>query len=268
MNEHKPDGYNTKENNQPDNNNLTVKVVENSTDAQGGASGGAQGMRDVLSKIKSDEVRMKPKAYFTLKAVGLVVVATLTLIVSALVLSYLIFSIRVSGHFFLLGFGKEGWYAFLTLFPWTALILDLILLIALDRLLQQFRFGYRIPLIYLGIGTLAFTFSFGILINDTPLHGMLMERAEQERLPVIGGFYRELRESPPSEGIFVGTVEEVQGNSLILEIGPMKWDVFPESSPHTVQIMQTLKTGDELFVAGTTTGDVIHAYGVEKMVGN
>src|SRR5580698_7616507 len=94
----------------------------------------------LLEKIKANQVHMKSKSYFMVKAILFMVLLVLTLIMSALVLSYIIFSLSVSGHLFLLGYGAQGIGAFLTLFPWLLLIIDLLFIFLLDRFLRYFRF--------------------------------------------------------------------------------------------------------------------------------
>ena len=97
----------------------------------------------VLEKIRKGEVQMRPKAYFILKILLLIITILCILITSSLLISFIFFSIRISGKFFLLDFGVRGVLGFLVHFPWKILMVEVILIILLEWLLKNFKFGYR-----------------------------------------------------------------------------------------------------------------------------
>ncbi len=59
----------------------------------------------VLDKIQSGDISMRPKYYFFLKVAAVTLVSFLVLIISSFLVSFVVFSIVQSGRLFLLGFG-------------------------------------------------------------------------------------------------------------------------------------------------------------------
>jgi hypothetical protein len=137
----------------------------------------------ILEKIKSGEVNMKPKYYFILKLVALALTVFLTFILSTMLVSYVIFSIKISGQVFLLGFGAKGLYHFFIALPWFILFLDLVLIFFLDWLLKSFKFGYNSSVMFLFVVTLVSITVLASLINSTSFHRDMMIRAEGRGLP-------------------------------------------------------------------------------------
>lgn len=224
----------------------------------------------ILEKIKSGNVKMKPRAYFILQVVLLVIVASLVLASSSIIASYIIFGIRASGHQFLLGFGLRGIWIFFLTFPWLILALDIALVVVFDRLVKQFKFGYRSPLVYLLAATLFLTVGAAFLINMTSFHRQLLLRAEKRQLPVVGNFYENLRRSARDVGVFRGVVVSVSGNSFILKRSDNDKDESADQwkvvAPDGVEMDSILKPGDNVFVAGIINGNEIRAYGIRKLL--
>lgn len=129
---------------------------------------------NVLEKIKTGQVKMHSKVHFALRFVLFAVLVAIVLLTSVLILSYLLFSIRISGGLFLLGFGSHGLFLFFALFPWKSLILNILCLLALDVLVKKFRFGYQYPMVYVISGSIAVILLAGFVINVTPLHQFLL----------------------------------------------------------------------------------------------
>jgi hypothetical protein len=82
---------------------------------------------EILQKIKSDDVKMRPRVYFTIKLIILAIISIITLITTVFLFSFVLFSVRASGEMLLLGFGYRGVVIFLSLFPWKTLFLEIVL---------------------------------------------------------------------------------------------------------------------------------------------
>ncbi len=217
---------------------------------------------EVLKKIISGEVAMKPKYYFVLKLCLLVLLVALVFLSSIFLLSYIIFNVRIGGEVFLLGFGKQGLYHFIVAFPWIMLILTTILLLTLDWLLKSFRFGYESPILYLFLFTLVIMTLLGSVINFTSFHKGLMQQAERSKLPFGGGFYDGLRKSHEDRGIFRGEVMSVEEKGFNMK----------HRDEHIIRVitplnmnLSVLNEGDNVFVAGELINGEIRAYGVRKL---
>lgn len=223
-------------------------------------------MEEVLEKIRTGEVRMKPRLYFTCKIVLLVLVTFITLITSAFLISYMIFSLSIGGRMILLGFGWKGVQIFLITFPWALLLAELILLYILELLVKHFRFGYRSPVVYIIGGLFSLSIISGIFINATPIHGFLMERAYQKQLPpVFGGMYDHVRRPPRERGVCRGVVTSIQEHSFTLREDDSDDSERTIFTPPHIDISTFIKVGDTVFVASDTKGSTTRAYGIRKI---
>ena len=220
----------------------------------------------VLEKIRAGQVHMRPRIYFVARLMLTLLVAILALVISALVVSFVFFSVHESGEQFLLGFGSRGILTFLLLFPWASLLLDIVTLLVLEWLLQSFKFGYRISLLAVFLGIFACSTILGILVTLTPLHSVLLNQADQGVLPVIGEMYESIRDSHADRGIFRGSIRSIQGNKIVLVHDDRDHDsddgmqtiILPANYP-------PLNVGDRVYVFGSPSGGVIQAQGIKKL---
>ncbi len=223
----------------------------------------------VLEQIRTGKVHMRPKFYFTLKVLALILTTVVALITSVLLLSYIVFSIRISGQAFLLGFGMQGLLLFFLLFPWKMLLLEIGLIVLLEWLLRHFRFGYRSPLIYTVAGVSSFVLALAFILAMTSLHQMLLKQAEARRLPVFGGFYKDLRRPPREMGVYRGLVTNIEGNTFTIREDIMGNDGTTTRKvlvPPNVEISTLIEIGDSVFVAGDMMNGAIKAYGIRKLI--
>lgn len=226
---------------------------------------------NVLNKIRAGEVRMQPRIYFTLKMILLVVFAFFALVFSSLIISYILFSIRASGELFLLGFGFKGVGIFFELFPWFYLLIDILLLIVLEWLIKHFKFGYRHSIISLIFGLGLFTIFIALLIDVTPVHNLLLRRAERKQLPVIGSMYDHLRRPPKQDGVCGGRVVSVSGNEFVVEHDAMLDNDTDDRrclvvAPSDVTLSTFLHIGDTVYAAGKLDSNgELHAFGITKV---
>ncbi len=130
----------------------------------------------ILKEIRSGQVTMRPRAYFVLQVAALVLLGFVVLVVSVFIFNFIVFSIRINRVDTLLGFGPRGWGAFVRFFPWMWLIVDVTLVTLLEWLLRQFRFGNKIPVLYLLAGLLCMTVLTGAVVDRaTPFNDSLRE---------------------------------------------------------------------------------------------
>lgn len=224
----------------------------------------------VLEKIQSGKINMRPRFYFVLKVAILILVAVLTLLVSSLLVSFIIFSLMASGMLFLFGFGLRGFLMFFLLFPWPLFVLEVVFIILLEWLVKRFKFGYRLSFSRLLLVILSLSVVIGVIIDITPLHRDFQHRAEQRNLPLVGDFYREIRRPQPNQEIFRGVVSDAGTSSFVLN---HKNDGAGSSSqkyfvilPPDVPGFVVPSNGDVVFVAGKLMpdGTAISAYGFQK----
>lgn len=225
----------------------------------------------ILDKIKSGEVNMKPKFYFKLRLIALIVTIFLTFILSITLVSYVLFSISIGGGMSLLGFGAKGIYHFFMALPWFILLLDVLLIVFLDWLLKSFRFGYNSSVLFLFVVTLVSITALASIINSTSFHKNLMYKAENNNLPVAGSFYIGLRKSHGNQGMFRGEIVSIEGTSTIY-IKHNDFDI--DDNDKIIRIIVPINTditsfplniGDNIFIAGDVIDDEIRAYGLHKL---
>lgn len=218
--------------------------------------------QQVLSRIGS--VRMHSRSYFFARALVAALLGVLVLLLSALVLSFIAFSIHESGEQFLLGFGWGGLSTFVALFPWLLLALDIALVALLEWLVQGFKIGYRVSLTLLFLGACALAALIAALVNLTPLHAVLLDRADRGELPIVGNLYENIRASHQDRGIFRGSIISIADDRIV--IAHNDGDRDADDGTRTVFVPQgatsSLYVGERVYVFGTASGEEVQAYGV------
>jgi hypothetical protein len=231
----------------------------------------------VLERIQSGSVRMHSRAFFILQGAAIAALALVVFALSALVVSYVIFGLRINGHEALLGFGLRGAGLFLLVLPWPLIALDALMVALLAWMLRRFRFGYRNPSLYLGAALLVCAVALGFGFDQTThLHDRLLEATERDELPqIIETFYVDVRTATPTEnGIYRGEVREVREDGIVIshDDGDDDGDdgthfvKFPEGYEH-----EKLEEGDRVYVAGDDDDaseedeDDIRAFGIREM---
>ncbi len=227
--------------------------------------------QNILEKIKAGEISMRSKKYFMAHLILLIVLAVLVLLTSSFLISFILFSIHVSGRFFLLGFGWRGFIVFFMTFPWLMLFVDAIFIGLLELLLKRFKFGYRAPLVYTLGGVVVVTLLAGIVINQTPLHNKIYRLDQRGPLPVIGSFYTRIQRPPHESGVFRGTVISMASNTFMIANPDQDGDATTTQilliilDPR-VDASTIVATSDTVFVAGDINGNTIRAFGIRKLL--
>jgi hypothetical protein len=222
----------------------------------------------VLEKIEQGKVHMQPKVFFILRMFALAFAAFVIFVLSAFIASFVLFSIHESGELFLLGFGWRGVFMFLLFFPWVFFALDLLAIIALRALMQNFRMFYRLSFTtVLGVIILAST-ALALLINLTPLHTTLRNQASHEGVPFVGHFYTGIRVPHEKNGEFRGFITSIEGRTFMLKHD--LHDTFDDDHQLTVHVPSSLDitpyvVGDNIYVAGDEEHGVVEAYGIGKI---
>lgn len=223
----------------------------------------AEQMKDeILAKIEAGEVTMKSKLHFGMRWALLITTILAICIIAICLVTYILFSLHVSGRFMLLGFGAKGWRTFFHLFPWHLFLLEFLLILILGGVLKHFRFGYRHPALYIILATIGLSISIGMGINHFPFHDRLLQQYEQGKLPAGAKLYEKIRVPTERPDIFQGTIINVNDDNFTIAgpRGPQNVEV-----PRNVNPGEFLSIGDKVFVAGEITNGHIRAYGIRKL---
>jgi hypothetical protein len=146
---------------------------------------------------------------------------------------------------------------------------DVFLVALLERLLRQFRFGYKVPVLYLLIGLFALTIASAFALDrGTGLNDRLLHRADRNELYFAGPVFEAARRPMPGSGVCKCSILEVNGNVLIVEDARRMPSVpltviLPPDSPRATTT--GLESGDVVFIAGDVDGSTIRAFGVRKL---
>lgn len=228
---------------------------------------------EVLDKIKAGEINMRPKFYFLLNVIALIVIAVLALVTSSMLVSFIVFSLMASGKMFLLGFGLRGFMMFFVLFPWPLLIIEVAFIVLLEWLLKKFKFGYRTSFSRLIIAILAISLVVSAIITLTPIHNNMLRRAEKKDLPIFGDYYRGIRRPAKGTEVFRGVVSSVGTSSFVLD-QQMDGDVDSDDrvQSYLINLPQNISqenipgVGEVVFVGGKLMPDnTVQAYGFKKL---
>ena len=222
----------------------------------------------VLEKISTNELTMRPKSFFVFKATALIALAIAVLTISIFVCDFILLSLRINGHYSLLGFGSRGMWMFLTFFPWGLLLFDGFLVFLLERLLRQFRFGYRTPVLLLLLGLLIVTLSIGFFIDrSTDLNEQLLLRARKHQLmSPLDTYYDRAVHPSLEEGICRCVITSIQGDSLTAydeSLGAAK--AYTITIPPNENSNAGLKVGDVVYIAGDHDEHGFRAFGIQKL---
>lgn len=217
----------------------------------------------VLKKIKSEKVKMRPKIYFVLRGVLIALSIVFVILFVLYLVSFVFFSLRISGVWYLPRFGFPGLGIFLVSFPWLLIVIAILLIIVLEVLVKRFSFTYRRPILYSILGIVILVFLVSFIIGRTQLHSELFWRAREGRLPVIGEFYRGYGMPGPRDvhhGMISGItddgfqVEKTDGQ--IVNIIITDTTRFPSGAD--------FEEGDMVVVFGKQDNSIIKASGIIK----
>lgn len=226
----------------------------------------------ILEQIRSGTLTMRPKTYFLLKASMIALVAVAVLFVSILIAGFMVFTLRLNGSDALLMFGPRGIHAFVQVFPWPLLIIDVALLILLESLLRRFRFVYSRSVLYvllvlmITIGTIAI-----VIEHEARFHERLFMHAYTEGLPSPLQEWYERAPLPAFHelGIFRGVVVSYEPGMFVMTNDD--FDEDEDDSLWTVIIPEafdesTIQIGDRFLVAGDEEREgTVRAYGIHEL---
>jgi len=221
----------------------------------------------VLEKIKSGKIKMRPKIYFILKAILVGLSVAVIAIFILYLISFIVFTLRMSGIWFAPGFGFYGVKIFLFSLPWILISIAIILIIVLEILVKHFSFAYRRPILYsiLGIITLVLLGSFAL--SQIKIHPYLFQKSQERHLPVAGKFYRDFG-AGKFRNAHRGIVSEITDNGFFIETRhneTLNIIITPETR---FPFGKDIKENDSVMILGERDNCTVRAFGVRKVDDN
>jgi hypothetical protein len=216
---------------------------------------------NLIQKIKSGEVDMKPRWHFILKSLLLVFGVITAALIVVYLLSFVLFVLRQSGVGFVPMFGFKGIGIFVMNSPWLLISSAGIMGIVLLFLIKKYSFSYQRPLVYTTIITIVFVLCGSFVIGQTDAHTRMQEYSRDRNVPVFGSLYRGIDDRRPDHIVF-GIVDTINADGFVMQ--------SDTESVITVVITEHTKTdrreayeaGQRVLVVGDTVDNVIEAIGV------
>lgn len=170
----------------------------------------------VEKAIAQGKIKMKPKAYFTLKTIALSIGFFALFFAILILTSFIAFSVRARGVLLLPQFGFRGVAMFFASLPWLLIALAVLLFLALEMLARKFALVYRRAIVYSALFFIVLSFLGAFIIDRTNMHDRFFERARMNQLPIAGPVYRSFALCDDCS-FHRGVIIEVLKNGFILE---------------------------------------------------
>jgi hypothetical protein len=212
----------------------------------------------VAQEIEKGNVKMKPRSYFAFRGILLVTGTIVVLLFAAYLISFIAFSLRVSGLLFLPRFGTSGIGVLFGSLPWLLIGLAAFLVIILEMFAERFEFIHQRPLVYSLFAIIIIVLIGGFLIGNTPLHNFLLYSEQEGHFPVLGNFYRNF----DSPDVHNGIVTQVTSTGFVIQT--------PNSETLNVILSSSVQkdgiaVGDAVVVIGHNQGNTIQASDVKEV---
>jgi hypothetical protein len=219
--------------------------------------------KNILDTIKKDAVHMRPKWHFILN-VSLLVTGTILACLSLLYLvSFIVFTLRQNGTWFMTSFGSQGWGALIISLPWVLISFALLFVVIVGFLVKKYSFAYGRPLLYSALGIILFASVGGFLIALTPLHSELLLQAEEKKLPIAGGMYRQFGHDHPNNIIMGRIIEKIPSG---FSLRNQEYEILMvEVTPRTILPRQGIQVEEVVVVLGDRQGNIVKAFGIQPV---
>lgn len=208
----------------------------------------------VLEAIKHGRIKMRPRWHFVLRAILLLTGIALMFLFLFYLISFIFFTMQQAGNWFVPIFGPRGWFVFLRSLPLLLILLSGTFIVVLEILVRKYSFAYRKPLLYSASVVLLLVLLGGAFM--APMHRGFFRSAQENRLPMMGGFYRNFGPPERSEEVHRGEVIGRSSDGLQMQ------DVFGGTSTVVIYSETRLPYG-----ADFETGDTIVVFGRKDVAG-
>lgn len=217
-----------------------------------------------LEKIKSGQVKMRPKAHFILKTALATFGFILIILFVLYLISFIVFTLRMSGIWFAPGFGFYGIKIFLFSLPWLLILTAIILILILEILIKYFSFAYRRPILYSILGIIALALLGSFVIGQIKIHPYLFKKSQERDLPIAGKFYRDFG-AGKFRNAHRGVISEITDNGFFIETRHNEILEIIITSETRFPFGKDIKENDSVMILGERDNDTVRAFGVRKV---
>jgi len=219
---------------------------------------------NVINKIKSGEIKMKPRIYFILRTVFWVSGVLLSFLFIIYLISFIVFSLRASGVWFLPRFGLPAAGIFLKSLPWLLIVLALISIAALEIFTKHFTFVYRRPILYSLLGIILIVLAVGLFVGRTSFHPNLFWNMRDRPFSGVAPFYRDYG-APRFNNIHYGVVSEITENGFKIDTARGENIEIIIKSKNPLQQLSDIEVGDTIIAIGDRSDHVVNAFDVREI---
>lgn len=216
---------------------------------------------DILKKIKSGDVAMKPRWHFALRSSMLLLGVVFVSLLVVYLISFIMFFLRQSGIGFAPLYGFRGITIFVMNSPWLLIASAGALLLVVQQLVREYSFSFKRPLLYSMIGIVLAVLLGSYVIGQTQFHPQMQGVTAERNVPIFGSLYRGIYNQRPGNITF-GVVTSVTESGFIMMV---------EDESVAVQVTEDTRlrggnrkyaVGTEVLVFGDRENDIITALGV------
>ncbi len=138
--------------------------------------------RVVMKKIKSNELKMRPRVYFVMGSMLLGVGIVGVLMMTVLLTGAVFFRLRMGEAMGYLRLGKPGLSFFMRAFPWKVVGLTVVGFLSGSYLLKKHSKAYKVGLGWLVLGAVITVLGLGFLVDKTGVNEKLERRQQLKPL--------------------------------------------------------------------------------------
>lgn len=222
---------------------------------------------EVMKKIESGGVKMRPHWRFLAERIGVDTVLLLVLAVSIFIFSLVLHYWKINELHHLIGFGYSGIWRIIFSFPYELLAVTALLLILLYLIIRKKDWGYKhsFPVLISLIAVLMILLSGAVFAFG--MHEFIEKKADEEKIPFVNNFYQGRLHNILNNTVR-GKVKSINENSFELERpGPPpfkinKPTIFKNSGLRINANRNKLIQGDEVEIIGNRDKDDFKPWGV------
>lgn len=220
---------------------------------------------NILSAIESGKVSMKPRWYFIVKGILLVVGTLFAFLSLVYLISFIFFILKQTGLWFVPGFGFGLMREILFDFPWLLVFMAVLLIVLLQFLVKKYSFSYGRPLIYSVVLVVCLVMLLGFAVSITSIHANFFLQAQNNNLPAASKFYKQYGFMPKSGNLVTGEIIENVEDGYSIHT-PQDETLLILVTPETkLPYGKDFQIGDKLVVIGKRKGLMVTAYGVREV---
>ncbi len=225
--------------------------------------------QQIMEKIKTNGIKMRPKWHFVLGAALWVCGIILAALAAVYFVSLAIFILHRSGIWFAPAFGPRGWIVLFFSLPWLIILAAVVFIILLEIFARRYSFVWRYPLLYSTLFLMLAVVIGGFLTAQTPLHRRLGQNNNMPPLPPplsqMKPFYENLEQRHRNPAVNIGIITEFNNSGFVMqERHGEELTVIVDSNTKIKHQQDTsFKIGEMLIIFGPRAQNIIKAEAID-----